>query len=194
MALHRDAHDGPVDPPLGELLERPAGPGRLRHPDLRQQFVRLQRGLEQAPEERPGRDLPLRRGPARHQGRVQGEGHRGQVGRRVAVCQRAADRAPVPDLRVPHLPGRVRQQRHLAGQQLGGLQLTVPGQRSDGHVAAPVLDVGQAGDPPEVDENLGHGQAQLHERQQRVAAGKKLASSPCSATRARASATEPARW
>ncbi|MGD0936377.1 MAG: hypothetical protein ABR922_17625 [Streptosporangiaceae bacterium] len=36
-----------------------AQPGGLRHPDLGQQFARLQRGLEQALEERPDRDLPF---------------------------------------------------------------------------------------------------------------------------------------
>jgi circadian clock protein KaiC len=59
VALHRDPDDGPVDGPLGELLERPAGRGRLGDPDLGEQFAGLQRGLEQAEEEVSGRDLAL---------------------------------------------------------------------------------------------------------------------------------------
>ena len=51
---------------------------------------------------------------ARHERAAEGEHHRGQVGRRVAVGQRAADRAAVAHLRVADLAGRVGQQRHLA--------------------------------------------------------------------------------
>jgi len=49
---------GPVNCTLGELLERPAGRGGLGHQDLGEQFVRLERGLEQALEEFADTDLP----------------------------------------------------------------------------------------------------------------------------------------
>src|SRR6516162_1065100 len=70
-ALDGAADDGPVDRALGELLERP-GPGRGRpgHPDLGEQFVGLERGLEQALEELPDGDLPGAVGAARYQGRL----------------------------------------------------------------------------------------------------------------------------
>ena len=76
-----------------------------------------QRRLEQALEEVGRRDLALAGRPARDQGRVQREDHRRQVGRGVAVRERAADRAAVPDLRIADLAGGVGQQRQFAGQQ-----------------------------------------------------------------------------
>jgi hypothetical protein len=82
------------------------------------------------------------------------------------VRDRAADGAAVAHLRVADLPGRLCQQRHLAREQPGCLQFAVPGQRADRDVIAAVLDVGQARHPAEVDEDLRHGQAQLHQRQQ----------------------------
>jgi hypothetical protein len=173
-ALDRDADDGPVDGPLGELLERPAACGRLRHPDLGEQFPRLEHGLEQALEELADTDLAGAVGAPGDHGGIQGEQHGGQVGGRVGVRDRAADGAAVPDLRVADLTGRVRQQRHLAGQQFGLIHVVVPGQRPDRHVGAPVGDVGEIAEPAQVDDHLGDGQPQLHQRQQRMPAGQVL--------------------
>ncbi len=70
-----DTDDGPVLGPAVELLERPAGPAHLRHPDLGQHLVGAERGLEEADEEvrrrrscgcPPGPERPgWRRGRAR---------------------------------------------------------------------------------------------------------------------------------
>jgi hypothetical protein len=44
------------------------------------------------------------------------------------------------------------------------------GERADGHVGALVADVGQLGDPAEVDEHGRRGEPQLHQREQRLPA------------------------
>ena len=112
--------------------------------------------------------------PADDQRRVQGQDHRGQVGRGVAVGQRAADRAAVPDLRVADLAGGVREQRQLAGQHVGGGDVVVAGERADREVAAVVADVAELAEPADVDQGLRHRQPQLHQREQRVPAGQEL--------------------
>ncbi len=168
------ADDGPVDRPLGELLERPAAGGGLRHPDLGEQFVWLELGLEQALEELPDTDLPAPVGPARDDRRVQREQDGGQVGGGVGVRDRAADRAAVPDLRIPDLARRVGEQRHLAAEQFGMLDVVVPGQRADHDVGSLIVDVGQVSDAAEIDDYLGGGQPELHQRQQGMAARQEL--------------------
>ena len=42
----------------------------------------------------------------------------------------------------------------------------MPGERTDRHVVALVADVRQVTDPTHVDEHRGHGESQLHERQE----------------------------
>jgi len=81
------------------------------------------------------------------------------------VRDRAADRAPVPDLRVTDPAGRVGQQRDLAGQQAGVLDVMVPGQRADCDVRSLVGDVRKVAQTAQVDEHLRGGQPQLHQRQ-----------------------------
>ena len=153
--------------------QAPTG-GGFRHPDLGEQFVGLERGLEQALEELPDADLPLTVGAARDHGRVQREQDGGQVRGGVGVRDRAADRTAVPDLRVTDLPGGVGEQRYLAAEKLGMLDVVVPGQGADRDVRALVGDVGQVTQAAQVDDHLGGGQPQLHQRQQRVAAGQEL--------------------
>jgi hypothetical protein len=165
---------GPVDRPLGELLERPAGRGGLGHQDLGKQFVRLERGLEQAQEELPDTDLARAAGTARDDRRVQREQDGGQVGGGVGVRDRAADRATVPDLGVADLAGRVREQRHLTAEQPGVLDIVVPGQRADRDMRSLVGDVGKLTQATQVDDYLGGGQPQFHQRQQRMASGQEL--------------------
>ncbi len=116
---HRRALDGhadhrEVDRPLVELLERPRGRGGgLGHLDLRQQLAGLKGGLEDPLEELRGRDRAGAGLAADHEGRVEREQGGRQVGGRVGVRDRPADRAPVPDLRVAHGLGRVREQRDV---------------------------------------------------------------------------------
>jgi len=90
------------------------------------------------------------------------------------VRDRAADRPTVSDLGVPDLPGRVGEQRHLTAEQPRVLDVVVPGQRADRDMGSLIGDVGKLTQPTEVDDHLGGGQPQFHQRQQRMASGQEL--------------------
>jgi hypothetical protein len=68
----------------------------------------------------------------------------------------------------------VREQRDLLAQEFRGGNVVVPGQRPDRDVRALVGDVRQVGDAADVDEHRGRREPQLHQRQQRMAAGQVL--------------------
>ena len=131
-------------------------------------------GLEQALEELPGGDLAAAGGAARDQRGVEHEDHRRQVARGVGVHQRAADRAAVADLRVADLAGGVGEQRQLAAEQAGVRHVVMGGEGPDRDVAVLLPDVGELAEPADVDQHLGHGQPELHEREQRVPAGQEF--------------------
>ena len=59
-------------------------------------------------------------------------------------------------------------------EQIGVLDVHVAGERADRDVVAGVADVRQVAQPADVDEHRRLGQAQLHQRQQAVAAGEEL--------------------
>ena len=90
--------------------------------------VGLQRRLEEAGEEVVDGDGALAARALGHERGPQREQHRGQVGRRVAVGDRAADGAAVAHLRVAHLAGGVAQERHLGAEQVAGLEVAVAGE------------------------------------------------------------------
>jgi hypothetical protein len=168
------ADDGPVLRPPVELLVRPAGVGQLRQPHLDQELVGPQDRLQEAREELGGGDLAAPGRALGHDGAAQGQDGGGQVGGRVAVGQRAAQGAAVADLGVADEAGHMGQERHLRLQHVGGLQLPVPGEGADGHLVALLADVGEVGEPADVDDHGRRGQPQPHQRQQRVAAGHQL--------------------
>src|SRR5262249_41764140 len=62
----------------------------------------------------------------------------------------------------------------LGREELGGFQVAMPGQRPDRDHVTLVADVGQVAEPADVDEHVGHGEPQLHQRQQRVATRQEL--------------------
>ena len=70
-------------------------------------------------EEVGGGDLALAARALGHERRAEREQRGRQVGGRVAVGDRAADRAAVAHLRVADLAGGVLQQRHVLGEQVG---------------------------------------------------------------------------
>ena len=83
----------------------------LGDPDLGQQLPRPDGRVEDAAEELGRGHRPLAFRPGDHELGFQREHHRRQVGGRVAVGERAADRAAVAHLRVADQPGRVRDDR-----------------------------------------------------------------------------------
>ena len=88
--------------------------------------------------------------------------------------QRTADRAAVADLRVADLSGSVREQRQFAAEQTGLGQVVMAGEGPHSDFAAIVADIRELLEPADVHQDLGHGQAQLHERQQRMPPGQEL--------------------
>ena len=88
--------------------------------------------------------------------------------------QRTAERAPVADLRVADQPGHVGQDRHRGPQQRAPLQVVMAGERADGDMVAGVTDERQPADPADVDEDGRRGEAEHHERQERMPAGQQL--------------------
>ena len=87
---------------------------------------------------------------------------------------RAAERATVAHLRVADVSCGMREQRHVLAQQFGRLDVHVAGHRADGDVVAVVADVRQVGEATDVDQHARLGEAELHHRQQAVAAGDEL--------------------
>ena len=78
------------------------------------------------------------------------------------------------DLGIADARCRRRQDGHLGVQHVGCLDVTVAGEGPDGDVVAGVADVGQVGDPADVDQDRGLGQPQLHQRQEAVPTGEEL--------------------
>ena len=88
--------------------------------------------------------------------------------------QRAAQGAAVTHLGITDLVGGVGEQRDLLLQQRRRLEVVVAGQGADGDLVAALLDVRKIGNPSDVDEHRRDGESQLHQRQQRMAAGDQL--------------------
>jgi hypothetical protein len=79
------ADDRPVLGAALELLVREPGTARLRHPDLGEQLVGLEGGLEETVEEVGGSDGALAAGTPDDERRIQREEEGGKVRCRVAV-------------------------------------------------------------------------------------------------------------
>ena len=80
--------------------------------------------------------------------------------------ERATDRAAVSHLLIGDLARRGAEQAEVRPP----LQVGVTRHRADLPGAVVALNAAQVADPAQVDEQLGRGKAQLHERQQRVTA------------------------
>ncbi len=132
--------------------DQPA-PSILRHADLGQDLVGLRGPSRESRGRIGGRNGsgPLR--ADRGEGGAEGQAGGGQVRGRVAVGDRATDGAPVAHLRVADLAGHVGQQRHVMLQHLADLEVAVAGQGADGHPIAVLPDVGQVGQPADVDQH-----------------------------------------
>ena len=171
----RDADDGVAGGRVRELDVGAAGAGRQRgQRDLGQHLARLQRRRQDVDEEAAGLDRP----PA-----ARADGGEGRRRRRASppagpTAGSAWATAPptVPRLRTWISPtlAAASTQRGVRGAQAIRLdQLAVGRQRADGR-AAVELDAGQARHAADVDQRRRLQQAQLHQRQQAMAAGDQL--------------------
>ena len=174
LAHRGDGDRRPVLRPPVELLVRPAGAPRLGNADLGQHLLRVECRLEEASEALGDGQAPLAPWAADDELRVEGEENRGRVRGGIAVRDRAADRAAVANLRVADEAGRLGDDRALGPQELALLDVPVAREGADRDRVPVVLDVGEVGDPADVDEQLGPREPQPHEREQRVAAGDEL--------------------
>ena len=83
-------------------------------------------------------------------------------------------RPAIANLRIAELVGGVRKHGHRRGQPRVGGDRRVRGERAEREAVTGDLDPGQLGDPADVDELRRGREAQLHHRDQAVAAGKQL--------------------
>ena len=89
------------------------------------------------------------------------------------MSDRAADRAAMANLRVADLGRRLGEYRALRRQQLARGDVVVAGQAPIA-IRSPSSYVRELREPADVDEQRRTGEAELHERQQRVTAGEEL--------------------
>ena len=97
-----------------------------------------------------------------------------ELGGRIGVGERAADRAAMPHLRITDVAGSVGEERDVLGEHRRLLDIHVSGESTDGDVVATVSDVGQIGNPSDIDEHRWLGQTELHRGHEAVTAGEEL--------------------
>ena len=149
-------------------------PAQLRNPHLGHELLRADRRLEHTAEEVGGRDRRTPAGPAMSISQSSASSDRRQVGRRIAVRQRAADRAAVPHLRVADQPCGVRHERVVLLQRAAHCHVVMARQRPDRDRVTCIADVRQLVEPPHVDEQCRPREPQPQQRQQRVPACEQL--------------------
>ena len=172
VRLHERDHADhrPVLGPAGELLVAPAVPVHGRQVHRGQDLVRPDGRGEEVLEQVGGRDAALAARALDRDLAVHREGEGGEVGCRVPVSHRAADGAAVADLLVGDQRRGVRHDAHL----FGVLEHRVRRQRADPPAAVVAVEAAQLADAADVDQQRRRREAQLHQREQRVAARKQL--------------------
>ena len=115
----RDRHDRPLVGDPHELLVVRAPAGVLGDPDLGEDLVLADRGLEEVDEEVVGRHRPGAAAAGDHELRAQRQRRGAQVAGRVGVRERAAEGAPVPDLGVGEVLDRLGDQRGVLRRPAG---------------------------------------------------------------------------
>ena len=158
------ADDRPVLGAPVELLEAPPGAVHLRHADLGEQLVGRQGRRQEPLVEVGGGDFPRTSRSLRYVGRAERQGGRREVAGRVGVGDRPADRAAVAHLRITDVARRMSEQGNVLGEHFRDLDVAVPREGADGDVIAILADVREVGEPADVDEHAGLGEAQLHQR------------------------------
>src|SRR5206468_13048823 len=138
-----------------ELQVSVAGTRReLRDADGGEDFIALERGGEQVPEEFAGGNPAL---AARAQGLKLGverqDGGRPIAGR-VGVCEAPAQRSFIPHLYVADFARRLREQRALGFEQVRRPNAVMRGGRADLNFVAVFADVSKLRDAPEINQVL----------------------------------------
>ena len=168
-------HDRPrLGHPVELLVVHAPGAGQLGDADLDEQLPLLQRGRQVVDEELRRRHRPAPGEPGDDELRVEGQRHRRQVAGRVGVRERAAEGAAVPHLPVGHRLGRLGDQRGVLRDQRVGEDVGVRRHRADDDRVPVVADPAQLGDLRQVDDGLRGGEAQPHDRDQRLPPGHDL--------------------
>ena len=154
----------PVEPPsFGTRISVSSSPGPTR---------RLEDAGEEVAAPTTVRSPPA---PTIDHLRAEGEHHRRQVRGRVAVRERAADRAPMPHLRVADHPAAVVETIGQCSCRSGSaLDGRVTRERADRELRARVPHVGEIGEPADVDELRRPRDAELQRRNERVPAREHL--------------------
>ena len=149
----RDPDRRPVLRAAAELRDSSSRiPVELRHADLGHHLLRPDRRLEDAVEEVRRGDRPRAVRPGDVDLAVEREQHRRQVRGRIAVRERAADRAAMAHLRIADQAGRVRDERAVLLHERRRRDVVVARQRADRELVARVADVRELLEPPDVDE------------------------------------------
>ena len=179
LAAGHGEHDGGggggivADLALELLVGVAVAGGRHRNADGREHVAGLERGEIGALIEVARRD-PAFAALARDViAGAEAHHHRRHVVAGIAIGDIAADRADIAHLRIGDLQRGLAQERDLGGEKLGGDQLVLGRHGADDDVAAVGADALELGDAGEIDEVRRRGEAQLHHRDQAVAAGER---------------------
>ncbi len=105
---------------------------------------------------------------------AEGEHHGGQVRGRVAVGERASDRAPVTNLRIADLAGGGGHDRAMLLEQRIPVHRGVLREGADRELGAAVTHIGEVGESTDVDELRRPRDSQLQRRDERVSAREHL--------------------
>ena len=87
---------------------------------------------------------------------------------------RAADGATMTHLRVAHMRGSGSQQRSFGFHEVVVFHIAMAGERADGEMVAAVTDVFEVVHAPHIHDHFGAGQAEAHERNERMPARQEL--------------------
>ncbi len=150
----------------------PVGPAWKRHAG--QEFVELERRRHIG--DRKGGEIDAARAVLagdRHLGVERGR-DRHQLGRRIEMAQRAAERAAIAGLPMPDLRDRLVHQRAASAHQVGKFDVALARHGADLERAVVLADVAQAVDPVEIDDMVGQHVAHVEHRHQRLPAGEQF--------------------
>ena len=145
-----------------------------READGRQDLVVVESGGEGALEEVRRGDVTTAARAGRFQRRIEGERYRRQLGGGVGVCDRAADRAPIPDLEMTDVGQREREQRHGPAQFRISFGVCLTNHRANPSGIRSDLDPSELVDLAEVDQPVELRQPQRQHGDQALATGERL--------------------